>query len=119
MTDLRDRLRDADPIRTEPALAPADVSAMRRAMLEAVPAPRPAASRWPRALAIAAAALLIAGAAIDSGRRSSPAQLEPIPAAGSGAAAAVSGKTQLHFATPGGTRIIWTLDPAFQLTEKR
>ena len=33
--------------------------------------------------------------------------------------AAAGERTQLHFSTPGGTRIIWTLDPAFQLKENR
>jgi len=28
-------------------------------------------------------------------------------------------RTQLHYSTPGGTRIIWTFDPAFQLKEAR
>ena len=118
MTDLRERLRDADPVRTEPALPPAEVSAMRRRVLDAVQAPRGASGRWTRTLAIAGAALLIAGAAIDTHRRTSLPQADPgaapVPVAG-----ASSGKTQLHFSTPGGTRIIWTLDPAFQLTEKR
>jgi hypothetical protein len=26
-------------------------------------------------------------------------------------------RTQVHFSTPGGTRIVWTLDPDFQLRE--
>jgi hypothetical protein len=26
-------------------------------------------------------------------------------------------RTQVQFSTPGGTRIVWTIDPGFQLTE--
>jgi hypothetical protein len=34
-------------------------------------------------------------------------------------AASAGQPTQVQFSTPGGTRIVWTIDPAFQLTEKR
>jgi hypothetical protein len=33
------------------------------------------------------------------------------------AGAASAQPTQIHFSTPGGTRIVWTLDPEFQLRE--
>ena len=118
MTDLRDRLRDADPVLSEPSLPPDAVAAMRRTVLEAALAPRVTPARWKRTLAIAAAAVLIAGAGIDTYRRASrvDAGMEPAIAP---AAAAAGERTQLHFSTPGGTRIIWTLDPAFQLKENR
>jgi hypothetical protein len=117
MTDLRDRLRDADPLSAEPALLPEEITAMRRTILQAVPPADVAPLRWKRALAIAAAAL-IAVAGIDTSRRASTPQPRTEPPR-SPVVSAANPRTQLHFSTPGGTRIIWTLDPAFQLTEKR
>ena len=118
MTDIRDRLRDADPVAIEPAPTHDDIAVMRRTVLEAMQTPRSTPVRWRRTLAIAATVALIGGAGIDTRRRATrspetPA-LETVPAA-----AAPATRTQLHFSTPGGTRIIWTLDPAFQLMEKR
>jgi hypothetical protein len=118
MTDIRDRLRDADPVAIEPAPSHDDIAAIKRTVLEAVQTPRATPVRWRRTLAIAATVALIGGAGIDTLRRTSRSPELPAPEAVPVAAAPV-GKTQLHFSTPGGTRIIWTLDPAFQLTEKR
>jgi hypothetical protein len=118
MTDLRDRLRDADPVQSEPSLPPDAVATMRRTVLEAVPAPRATAARWKGTLAIAAAVVLIAGAGFDTYRRASRVDAG-IESAVAPADAAAGKRTQLHFSTPGGTRIIWTLDPAFQLKENR
>jgi hypothetical protein len=119
MTDIRDRLREADPVLTEPALARDEVAAMRRRVLETAHGPRVNASDWKRTLAFAAAGALVAGAGIDTARRVS----RPVH---SGTAIESSPRdptppvrTQLQFSTPGGTRIVWTIDPAFQLTEKR
>jgi hypothetical protein len=117
MTDLRDRLRDADPLANEPALPPEEVAAIRRRMLDAIVEPRRSVFAWKRTLAIAAAVALVAVAGIDSARRTArqdhgSAPLASIPPSD-------TTRTQLHFSTPGGTRIVWTLDPAFQLTEKR
>jgi hypothetical protein len=118
MTDIRDRLREADPLLTDPALPPEDVAVMRRRVLDAARGPRPAAVDWKRTLAFAAAIAVIAGAGIDTARRTSRATNAPDPAAVTPAATGTT-RTQLHFSTPGGTRIIWTIDPAFHLTEKR
>lgn len=118
MTDIRDRLREADPVVTEPAPPAEEVAAMRRRVLEAVAQPADRATAWKRTLAIAAAVALVAGAGIDTARRTSrpaqgPATITAVPAS------AVTTRTQVQFSTPGGTRVIWTIDPAFQLTEKR
>jgi len=118
MTDIRDRLRDADPLSIEPAPAPDAVAAMRRTVLDAVTAPVVTPVRWRRTLAIAAAAVLIAGAGIDTYRRASRGDAG-IESAAPSVVAETGARTQLHFSTPGGTRVIWTLDPAFQLKENR
>ena len=118
MTDIHDRLRDADPVLTEPGLTAEDAAAIRRRVIDAARQPHPAVVEWKRTLALAATVALIAGLGIDSARRT-PRQGErqtPVTAAPPPAGTT---RTQLHFSTPGGTRIIWTLDPGFQLTEKR
>ena len=121
MTDIRDRLRDADPLLSDPALSADDIAAMRRRVLDAVPETPHVVTDWKRTLAIAAAVTLMAGAGIDTARRASRAEpvrepSSPVPAA---TAPLETMKTQLQFSTPGGTRIIWTIDPAFHLTENR
>jgi len=118
MTDIRDRLREGDPLLTDPGLTAEDVGAMRRRVLAAVPDRPAVVTDWKRTLAIAAAVAFMAGVGIDTARRA--ARVEPAPAPVTSAPAAVAAtRTQLHFSTPGGTRIIWTIDPAFQLTETR
>ena len=119
MTDIRDRLRDADPLLADPGLSRDDVARMRRAVLDEAQAPqRETGLHWKKMLPIAAAVALIAGAGIDAARRTS--RQAPVSAAAVAApVAAAATKTQLHFSTPGGTRIIWTIDPAFTLTENR
>ena len=118
MTDLRDRLRAADPVTSEPALPADDVAAMRRRVIDAARETRVPAAGWNRALAIAAAVAVMTGVGIDVARRAPRQEAAALPLA-STAAAAPAGRTQLHFSTPGGTRVVWTLDPAFHLTEKR
>lgn len=118
MTDIRDRLRDADPLRSDPPLPAEEIAAMRRRVIDAARDARGAQIEWRRTLALAAAVALTAGAGIDLARRTPRAASLPDPIAAVPAPAG-SGRTQLHFSTPGGTRIIWTLDPAFHLTEKR
>jgi hypothetical protein len=118
MTDLRDRLRDADPVANEPALPPDDVAALRRRVLDAAREPRAHAGGWNRTLAIAAAVAVMAGVGIDVARRAPRQENAATPLASTRADAPVT-RTQLHFSTPGGTRVVWTLDPAFHLTEKR
>lgn len=118
MTDLRDRLRDADPVTHEPALPVHDAAAMRRRVIDAARETRVPAAAWNRALAIAAAVAVMAGVGVDVARRAPRQETAATPPA-SPAATVRATRTQLHFSTPGGTRVVWTLDPAFHLTEKR
>ena len=119
MTDIRDRLRDADPLLIDPGLSRDDVASMRRAVMrEAAQAPqRETGLHWKKMLPLAAAVAVIAGAGIDAARRTS--RQAPLPAAAVASPVTAGTKTQVHFSTPGGTRIIWTIDPAFTLTENR
>src|SRR5688572_31169657 len=105
MTDIRDRLRDADPLLLDPALSRDDVARMRRTVVDAAQGPRDRAGlHWGKMLPIAAAVALIAAAGVDAARRASRQTAIPVPRMSSPAPAAAT-KTQLHFSTPGGTRI--------------
>ena len=118
MTEIHDWLREADPVPDERGMSAEEIAAMRRRVVAAARTPRGAVVEWKRTLAIAAAVALMAGAGIDTARRT--ARQVAVPARDAAPAAlAAAGRTQLQFSTPGGTRIIWTIDPAFQLTEKR
>jgi hypothetical protein len=115
MKNLRTLLEDADPLRAEPVLPMMDAREIRRTMLGAVETMR--ARFFPRALPVAAlvVVMLVAGAA--AGRRLSI--REPLRTAdGAGGATTDGGeRRQVQFATPGGTRIIWTIDPNFHMRE--
>lgn len=115
MTNLRRLLEDADPLRREPALPTADAGAIRRAMLAALESAP--ASFFPRALSVAALVVVMIVAGAVAGQRLSvrePFQAAVLPGASIDAGGE---RRQVQFATPGGTRIIWTIDPDFQLGE--
>ena len=126
MTDLTKLLRDADPLRDRPdeRLSDGEVQVMRRAMLEAARESVAAGSLWRRPLAFAAIALVlvaVGGIAGDRARDwtdrstaiSETAWLTDETRGSSGDL----GRRQVQFATPGGTRIIWILDPNLPLQE--
>jgi hypothetical protein len=111
MNDWRTQLREFDPAHEAPE--PGRFDAMRTVVVEAARAADVVRSPWPRRLAFATVALaLVAGGAGDVGFDPfAPAQAvigDPEPA---------GQRRQVQFATPGGTRIIWELNPEFRLTE--
>jgi hypothetical protein len=123
MTDLTTLLRDADPLREDEGLSPADAQAIRRRMLAAVQPSSLAIPAWQRPLAVTAVVALMVVIGVATGRRmtdeeqipaSSPQTASMVPAGGSSAG---SEMRQLQFATPGGTRIIWIFDQNFRLQE--
>jgi hypothetical protein len=110
MNDLTTRLRDADPVRLEAGLPAETREGMRRAILSAAEAGGSRAPQWRQPLALAAVGVLtMAGAA--AAHRFAEARERPTATA----PAAPPVATQVQFRTPGGTRIIWTIDPAFHL----
>jgi hypothetical protein len=114
MKDIRSWLAEADPLRAEPLLSEDDASRMRRAVVSAVSVRESPRLFWPRAIAIAALVVLMVAAGTLGSRRTAP--LDPNDAtAGAEAPPAIDERRQLQFATPGGTRIIWTLDPQFKI----
>ena len=115
MKNLRTLLEQSDPLRDEPALSTMDAREIRRTMLGAIETI--SAGFFPRALPVAALVVVMIMAGAAAGRRlavDTPVQTS------NGAAGAPAGsveRRQVQFATPGGTRIIWTIDPNFQMRE--
>ena len=116
MNGLRDAIANGDPIAREGGLSATDADRIRRVVVAASDTERETGF-WPRPIFVAAtlAVTMLVGSVIGtrfprSGTRSAP------PAAAINAsqpAMQLAERRQLQFATPGGTRIIWVFDPAF------
>jgi len=107
MTDWRAVMLDGDA-----AMSPERAQEIRRTVIATARNAVPGSVKWPWRLAIAAVTLtVLAGGAGDTGRRAS--SYEESPAF----SPAGTERRQLRFATPGGTRIIWELNPEFTLME--
>lgn len=116
MNTLREMLQEADPagpLGEEPGLSNADVQAIRRAMLRAVAQPAPSLA-WPHAVVVAGLVVVTIVAGVAAGSRMPARETAPRQEA---AAATAEERRQVQFSTPGGTRIIWTIDPNFQIRE--
>lgn len=100
-----------DVLRQQPAeelqMDPERARAMRRIIVAVAADAEPLASPWP--LRVAAAGVMLAFLTAGAG--------EPRPAAGSADPVRAGERRQIQFATPGGTRIIWELNPDFTLGE--
>lgn len=112
MKDMRALLTDADPLRGEPAMSDADAARMRRVVVSSGREAQAASGFWASALAVAAVVILMVVAGAVAGRRL-PVREPSVP--DEAAVSEPAERRQVQFATPGGTRIIWTLDPEFQL----
>lgn len=113
MKNLRAVLEAADPLRDEPSLSTTDARDMRRRVL--VSSATPLSITFPGALPVAALIVVMLVGGIAAGRRFTPA---PLPTAAEDAAIRVPAdgeRRQVQFSTPGGTRIIWTIDPDFHM----
>jgi hypothetical protein len=113
MNDLGARLRAEDPLIGDPGLTAFEVERMRMQLLSAASLQRRTLSGRVIALTAAAALAIVAGIFIVARNPRAPLAAEPataIPDAGSGIAV-----RQLQFLTPGGTRVIWTFNPDFDV----
>jgi len=117
MIDWRTRLRDALRDDETAGLSARDRLIMRRVVVESVPAQHDADVSflgW-RPLAVGAVLALMVASGLIVGRRMPVAAedqsgvIQNLPGAGE--------RRQVQFSTPGGTRIIWTIDPDFRLSE--
>lgn len=116
MSNLGKQLRDGDPLADAPSLPPLDVQRIRRTVV--AEAGRPPALWSPRPLMVAAtvAATLAAGVVIGQRLpRHTPLRAGSIERPDAGSANSDQPRRQVQFDTPGGTRIIWVIDPDFDL----
>ena len=118
MRDVGKWLRDADPAAEEPGLSSVDAQVMRRAVIAATAEPRATSLFWPGPMLVATTIAVTLTAGVVIGRRLPPPRGVSsvrglVSGASTGAAPQVSARRQLQFATPGGTRVIWVLDPEF------
>jgi len=121
MTDWRIRLRDADRA-LGGDVESATAERLRRSVLAASRASVPAARVWSRTFVATAATLALVCVALLTALQSVPLTDDVASAGGNDDKAAVaavidapSDRQQLQFSTPGGTRIIWVFDPAFEV----
>ena len=117
MTDWRTRLRDALRDDEADSLSARDRLIMRRIVVESVPEESKVDESflWWRPLAVGGVLALMVASGLIVGRRIPVAvdeqagAIHDLPGAGE--------RRQVQFSTPGGTRIIWTIDPDFRLSE--
>ena len=116
MKTLADLMREGDPLARDHGLSDAEASAIRRRVVSEATGQPARRVAWRGAFAIAAAIALVFAVGVTARRRLPP------PSVASGAAAVADSarpaeRRQLQFATPGGTRIIWTFDSDFPVKE--
>ena len=116
MKDLSTRLRDTDPVRFEAGLTSESRDAMRRAIVAVAEANAAPAPQWRQRIALAAMTVFAVAGAATAHRFAEERQRADETATKATRPAA---PTRVDFRTPGGTRIIWTIDPAFQLAGAR
>jgi hypothetical protein len=114
MKDLREWLELADPVGYEPAASDVDVQQMRRLVMAAA---REENARSPlRSMQWAVAGLVIAiFCGFTAVRWTQPIRFFQSMQPGMTAADSfVTAPRQLHFVTPGGTRVVWVFNPEFE-----
>ena len=114
MTSVRNHLHDGDPLADAPALPPDEVQRIRRAVIAA--AGQPATTWWPRPVVVGATIAATLWAGVFIGHRLPHAEPPALLPAGIVEHQTVEpARRQVQFDTPGGTRIIWVIDPDFDL----
>ena len=113
-TELREALRDDGADR----LSARDRLIMRRVVVEAVAAERETGMSlsWWRPLGVGAVLALMVASGVVVGRRI-PVAIDEQAGVVQGGVVDAGERRQVQFSTPGGTRIIWTIDPNFKLSE--
>ena len=109
---LNELLRATDPLAREQGLSEEEVRTLRQKVVLPAVAPRP--GWWPGTLAVAGSVILALVVGAIAGLRLAPGSPEsPRPQA------TAYESRQLQFETPGGTRVIWVLNPALDLPKDR
>jgi len=117
MKELRDWLKDGDPVANEPPPSDADVQRMRQAIVVASDSPQSFFGDWARgswAAATVMVALTIA-AGVNRWFTPLPMTIQSDGTAVSTVAAPAPGeRRQVQLIAPGGTRVIWIFNADFQ-----
>lgn len=109
---LKTSLRATDPLAREDGLSEAEVRTLRQKVVLAAVAPRP--GWWPGTVAVAGSVIVALVVGAIAGIRLAPGLSEsPRPTA------IAQQSRQLQFETPGGTRVVWVLNPELDLPKDR
>lgn len=117
MNELRDWLKEGDPVANEPPLSEADVQRMRRAIVAGGEARESSFADWARGSWAAATVAVAITIAVGMSRWMMPAQdvtdpnTDPAPAV---AAPEAGARRQVQLIAPGGTRVIWIFNDDFK-----
>lgn len=119
MSDWRARLRESDPGR-DAAMPDADVRRMRAVVIAAAHAATGRRAAWSRTFLVAAATLVLVCASMLTALQRTVRQehmpvVTGVEAIAAPTEASADERQQLHFETPGGTRIIWVFDSTFDV----
>jgi hypothetical protein len=115
--DLRELLKEGDPVVHEPAMAPDEMEWMRH-LVVAAEGEKPSAS-WTMRVAYASAFAVVIGVSAwlnyETTSRDAAVAADARSPGPSGPGLARTERRQLQFATPGGTRVIWVFDSKFEM----
>ena len=114
MTDLRERLKSADPAVDEGPLSDVDAQRMRRAIVNAA-RERTAGGAIGWKASWAALTLIVAASALFGVARWHETHPDaPVAAAREPSGTPSEPRRQVHFVAPGGTRVIWIFNADFK-----
>jgi hypothetical protein len=117
MKELRDWLKEGDPVANEPPLSDADVQRMRQSIVSASDSPQPFFADWARGSWAAATVMvsLTIAAGVNRWFTPLPETRRPnAPAVSAVAAPAPGERRQVQLIAPGGTRVIWIFNADFK-----
>ena len=116
MNELRDLLKDADPVVNEPPLSDADAQRMRRAIVAEGESRQSSFVEWTRGSWAAATVVIAVTIAVSLSRWTRPGEnvLRDTAAAAPGVAVPEAAtRRQVQLIAPGGTRVIWVFNSDF------
>lgn len=116
MNELRDWLKDADPVVNEPPLSDADAQRMRRLIVAAGESRQSSFVEWTRGSWAAATVVIAVTIALSMSRWMRPGEdgvRDTATRAPGIAAPETATRRQVQLIAPGGTRVIWILNPDF------
>jgi hypothetical protein len=117
MKELRDWLKDGDPVAIEPPLSEADVQRMRRAIADAGESHASSFSDWARGSWATATVVVALTIAVGMTRWFTPlpdVRNVDVGATSTSEPSQPAARRQVQLIAPGGTRVIWIFNADFQ-----